>query len=269
MGAPASWLHCHLLSPYCQIFSFCFFSYYKNTSMLIAHLLIKQTFYIEYLLCARPWHLCTHSFFHVLDKFMHDRLWDALSSRVRFVGRCAFVGVLEGLGAELPSQGGNAPQDGGYVSVVQTMLGDILSFPSELLVWAGFSFLSWSGACIIVQGQPGNGWVGRLAGNGGEPGTPVSWYDLLVLLKVISDCSQVCSAGPAHPSLPTSGELCSSGCALKQSHRHRPGVLPSPDSLLTSAPGLPALPMLSALLQAQPLEAGLLKTRVGCCRDRW
>lgn len=48
--------------------------------MLIAHLLIKH------LLCARPWHLCMHSFFHVLDKFMHYRLWDALSSRVRFGG---------------------------------------------------------------------------------------------------------------------------------------------------------------------------------------
>lgn len=35
---------------------------------------------------------------------------------------------------QLPSQGGNAPQDAGYVSVTRTMLGDTLSFPSELLV---------------------------------------------------------------------------------------------------------------------------------------
>lgn len=126
---------------------------------------------------------------------------------------------------QLPSWGGDAPPRRGYVRVMQTMLGDTLSCPSELLVWAGFSFLIWSGACIMVQGQPGDGRVGRLAGSGGEPGTPVSRYDLLVLLKVISHCSQVCSAGPAHPSLPWALPIPHS--SLGRSRRHRPGVLPS------------------------------------------
>ena len=87
-----------------------------------------------------------------------------------------------------------SPHDGGYIAVMQTMLGDTLSLPSELLVWAGFSFLSWSGACIICSRSAKECWVGRLAGSGGEPVIPIFWCDLFVFLKVISDYRQVCSA---------------------------------------------------------------------------
>lgn len=85
-------------------------------------------------------------------------------------------------------------QDGGYITVMQTMLGDILSLPSELPVWAGFSFLSWSGACIICSRSSKECWVGRLTGSGGEPPIPVFRCDLFVFLRVISDYRQVFSA---------------------------------------------------------------------------
>lgn len=103
-GEPAAWLHCHLLRLSCRLLSFYFFSsYYKNTFLLLAHLRIKQAFILN--ICYLPGLVIFDTYFlHISDKFRHDRLWDALSSRYDLgVGvHCGSVGGAGNRAASLP-----------------------------------------------------------------------------------------------------------------------------------------------------------------------
>lgn len=58
------------------------------------------------------------------------------------------------------------------------------------------------GTCIICSRSAREWVVGRLAGRGRKLGALISWCDLLVLLKVISDRRQVCSAALPVPHFP-------------------------------------------------------------------
>lgn len=73
------------------------------------------------------------------------------------------------------------PHDGGYVSVLCRLLGDIQSFPSELPVWLGIHSLGWRGWLHLFKvGQGRLGLVGWQTG--GEAGNSAACH-LLVLFK--------------------------------------------------------------------------------------
>lgn len=102
------------------------------------------------------------------------------------------------------------PQDGGYVSVLCRLLGDIQSFRSALPVWLGIHSLGWRGWLHLFK--VGQGRLGLIDWQtGGETGSSAA-CDLLVLFK----------AGPTHPAmfLPLTGVKppgCASAPTPKQS----------------------------------------------------